>query len=485
MTRISGRTLALAILFAAMVVAVDRTDSQPSVLDPFPANPQADYVIITPTRYVSRVQPLATFRELRNGYRVAVVTTEAIYNIFGQRIPPDSAIRNFITFTLTGGWGNPPPQFFLLAGNVNAVPSHKEPGLLLPPTIYEDSVHIDQWFVEGVPDTTYPRPSAAIGRFPAVDSVALSVMVAKTIAYESATDTSWIGRTLIAADYDLDVGYLFEQVAQSMQQRLASLWHDTLTVHVRQSSPLHRTRQQFRSLWNQGAAVVGLFGLANWMQFSRSAYFTSWDVDSLADHSPAVFFVMESDQRFERSDTLAIATRLLAAEHKGAVATLAPCGLTFAFLNQNFFGTVFQEMVNNPNRPIGKVLLDVKRASSELIYLRRQTLLGDPALVVKNPLITGVNQPRPGLPSAFRLYQNHPNPFNPTTTLTFSVPRRSTIVLKVFDLLGREVETLTSGPLDAGTHSIQWNAQHVSSGVYFYRLQADGYIETKRMLLIK
>jgi hypothetical protein len=445
---------------------------------------QADYVIITPLRYVSTMQPLAAFRQVRNGFTVATITTEDIYNIFGQGIPPDSAIRDFIAFTLSGGWMDPKPQYFLLAGNVNAVPSHKEPGMILPPTIYEDSVHIDQWLVEGVPDTTFPRPVVAIGRFPAVDSTGLAAMVTKTIAYESSTDTSWVGRTLIAADYDTDVGYLFEQVAQTMQQHLAPIWRDTLTAHVRQSSPMHRTKQQFRSVWNQGVAIVSLLGLANWMQFSRSAYFTTWDVDSLADHSPAAFFTMESDQRFERSDTLAIASSLLAAEHKGAVATLAPCGLIFASINQNFFGAVFQEMVNNPNRPIGKILLDVKRASSERIYLRRQTLLGDPALVVKSPLVTGVVHP-PAVPSKFVLYQNYPNPFNPTTTIVFSIPRRSTVSVKVFDLLGRELETLLSGQLEAGTFSVQWNAQNASSGVYFYKLQADGYVETKRMLLLK
>lgn len=445
---------------------------------------QADYVIITPLRYVQTMQPLAAFRQVRNGFTVVMVTTEEIYSTFGQDIPPDSAIKNFITFTLTGGWTDPKPQYFLLAGNVDAVPSHKEPGMVFPPSVYEDSVHIDQWLVEGVPDTTFPRPAVALGRLPAVDSIGLAAMVAKTIAYESSTDTSWVGRTLIAADYDTDVGYLFEQVAQTMQQHLAPIWTDTLTAHVRQSSPLHRTRQQFRSLWNQGAGIVSLVGMANWMQFSRSAYFTTWDVDSLADHSPAAFFTMESDQRFERSDTFAIATRLLTAEHKGAVATLAPCGLIFAFINQNFFGAVFQAMANNPNRPIGKILLDVKRASTELHYLRRQTLLGDPALVVKNPLVTSVVHP-PGIPSAFILYQNYPNPFNPTTTIAFSIPRHSAVSVTVFDLLGRELETLFSGQLEAGRFSVQWNAQHASSGVYFYKMQADGYVETKRMLLLK
>jgi photosystem II stability/assembly factor-like uncharacterized protein len=89
------------------------------------------------------------------------------------------------------------------------------------------------------------------------------------------------------------------------------------------------------------------------------------------------------------------------------------------------------------------------------------------------------------LPARIELLQNYPNPFNPVTTIEFSIPRRSTVVLKVFDLLGREVQTLISGQLEAGTFSLQWSGQQASSGIYFYRLQADGYVHTKRMLLVK
>jgi hypothetical protein len=474
-----------AFLFATCVTVAERSLSQTSLIDLSSPHTQADYVIITPLRYVPTMQPLAAFRQARNGFAVAIITTEAIYNIFGQGVSPDSAIRSFITFTLTGGWRNPAPQFFLLAGNVDAVPSHKEPGMILPPSIYEDSVHIDQWLVEGIFDTTFPRPAAAIGRFPAQDSAALATMVAKTIAYESSADSSWFGRTLIAADYDDEAGYLFEQIAQIMQQRLVPIWWDTLTAHVRQSSPLHRTRQQFRNLWNQGAAIVSLFGLANRIQFSRSAYFTSRDVDSLADYSPLVFFTMESDQRFERTDTLAIVARLLEARHKGAVATLAPTGLMYANINFSFFEAVFQRMASYPNRPIGKVVLDVKRSLFEPLYIRRQTLLGDPALVVKNPRLTGIVGLPPGVPDRFLLHQNYPNPFNSTTTIAMSVPRRSVVSLKVFDVLGREVETLFTGELPAGVFRWRWNPQNAASGMYFYRMQADGYVETKRMLLMK
>ena len=88
-------------------------------------------------------------------------------------------------------------------------------------------------------------------------------------------------------------------------------------------------------------------------------------------------------------------------------------------------------------------------------------------------------------PNNFELMQNYPNPFNPSTKISFAIPSRSFISLKVFDMLGREVSTVVSEEMSAGNYSRQWNASNVSSGVYFYRLQAGPYSETKKLMLVK
>ncbi len=87
--------------------------------------------------------------------------------------------------------------------------------------------------------------------------------------------------------------------------------------------------------------------------------------------------------------------------------------------------------------------------------------------------------------STFTLGQNYPNPFNPSTRITFSVPSRSFVSLKVFDVMGREVASLVSGELAPGSHSRQWNASAVASGIYFYRLQAGPNMATKKLLLLR
>ena len=89
------------------------------------------------------------------------------------------------------------------------------------------------------------------------------------------------------------------------------------------------------------------------------------------------------------------------------------------------------------------------------------------------------------VPGEFVLAQNYPNPFNPSTKIEFSLPRSTYATLKVFNLLGAEVATLAGQEFEAGSHTVDWNASSAPSGVYFYRLVAGAYVETKKMLLLR
>jgi hypothetical protein len=85
----------------------------------------------------------------------------------------------------------------------------------------------------------------------------------------------------------------------------------------------------------------------------------------------------------------------------------------------------------------------------------------------------------------YQLAQNYPNPFNPSTTIEFSLPEMSEVTLKIYNIDGEEVVTLISDKLSVGFYSSQWDASNLPSGVYLYRLNAGGFIETKRMILCK
>jgi len=98
---------------------------------------------------------------------------------------------------------------------------------------------------------------------------------------------------------------------------------------------------------------------------------------------------------------------------------------------------------------------------------------------------TGVNERSGNLPGTVTLGQNFPNPFNPSTTITFSLSSRSFASLKVFEVIGREVATIVDGELPAGNYSRQWNATNMSSGMYYYRLQTGSFAATRKMLFLK
>ena len=94
------------------------------------------------------------------------------------------------------------------------------------------------------------------------------------------------------------------------------------------------------------------------------------------------------------------------------------------------------------------------------------------------------------LPTSYSLQQNYPNPFNPTTTISFSLPHRSSVTLTVFDALGRKVATLVQGVVEAGSHSVSWGAKDdagrpVGSGIYYYRLIANTFQGTEKMVLVR
>jgi hypothetical protein len=99
--------------------------------------------------------------------------------------------------------------------------------------------------------------------------------------------------------------------------------------------------------------------------------------------------------------------------------------------------------------------------------------------------ITSVQFPASDKPTQYELNQNYPNPFNPTTTISFSLPSKSFVSIKIFDLIGKDVAIIVSEELSAGDHSCQWNAEGLPSGVYFCRLYAGSFSETKKLVLLR
>jgi hypothetical protein len=92
---------------------------------------------------------------------------------------------------------------------------------------------------------------------------------------------------------------------------------------------------------------------------------------------------------------------------------------------------------------------------------------------------------RAGVPKEFVLEQNYPNPFNPSTTIRYALPVRLHVTLAVYNTLGQQICILREGEQEAGYHDVQFDASGLSSGVYFYRIQAGEFVQTRRLLLLR
>jgi gluconolactonase len=101
------------------------------------------------------------------------------------------------------------------------------------------------------------------------------------------------------------------------------------------------------------------------------------------------------------------------------------------------------------------------------------------------PLLTAIDKHNSNLPEGFKLFQNYPNPFNPSTEISYSIPVKSKVVIKIYNVIGREVATIENRYRIAGTYVVPFNASYLASGIYFYKLMANNYSSTKKFVLIK
>jgi hypothetical protein len=447
---------------------------------------QATYLIITPPQYVTAIQPLAVYRATHDSYSVGIAVTDSIYASFGASTSPDTAIRRFVRYALES-WQKPAPEYILLAGTVNTVPSHKEQGMYYPPDIIEDSICVDQWLIESAPDSSHVVwPLAAIGRFPAWDVQQLQVMVNKTITYEELTNCYWARRVISVADWYEPDNSLWEDMARHFNFVQYPLFTDTITVCLNPSYPFRTSREEFRDLWNQGAGIINFFGHSNYRQFSHDSFFTTFDVDSLSNGTKLPFITWLLSQRIEKSDTLPIAVNLLQSQDRGAVGALVCPGMTYATPYNIYMQNFITRLKQNPHESVGRAMLWAKNINFD-IENRKYSLLADPALKIKNASTVASIGYSGNIIRTCVLNQNYPNPFNPETIISFDLSQSTHVQLRVYNMLGQEVATLVNNELSSGSHTVRFDAGNLrlASGIYIYRINAGSFMQAKKMIYIR
>jgi len=140
----------------------------------------------------------------------------------------------------------------------------------------------------------------------------------------------------------------------------------------------------------------------------------------------------------------------------------------------------FSQFQNSGVNPNGTYTLRISdNAAGDTGSLRSWTLKID------YDIITGVNNNVTSIANDYSLSQNYPNPFNPSTKIAYSIPTNGLVTLKIYNILGKEVQTLVSEVKSAGSYEVSFNAASLSSGVYFYKLESGDFIDTKKMFLLK
>ena len=111
--------------------------------------------------------------------------------------------------------------------------------------------------------------------------------------------------------------------------------------------------------------------------------------------------------------------------------------------------------------------------------------LDDRIVCYENLSIVNIVENSNEFPTEFRLSQNYPNPFNPLTAIKYQIPEISFVTIKVYDVLGNEIANLVNEEKPIGSYTVEFDAKNLPSSIYFYRLQAGSFVETKKMVLMK
>ncbi|MDW7679134.1 MAG: YCF48-related protein, partial [bacterium] len=237
---------------------------------------------------------------------------------------------------------------------------------------------------------------------------------------------------------------------------------------------------------------------------------TSWQPISVTDLSKCYLYDME----FVDDSTLVIAgyDATTSGDIKGLIVKSSDYGETWStvfhdklsYSGLNLFSLEFYGQTGYATGNNGVILKtedggdswteDVNPITGEVVYLYGSKFMpngdyyafGSMGYILKMPhRESSVNVAEHSPIKDFSLHHNYPNPFNPSTTISYELPGRSAVKLTVFNAMGQQIAILVDSNKDAGSYQINWEAANMPSGIYFYRLEAEGFSQTKKMLLLK
>jgi peptidase C25-like protein len=347
---------------------------------------RGDYVIITHPDFVHALDPLVKHRQV-SGLRVAVVTTNEVYDEFGSGMETPLAIRDFLTWA-RDNWA---PRYVLLVGKASYDYRNymNAPNKNLLPTFLVETPHLgeaasDNWFIA---DEKTAQPALAIGRIPAKTPDQVAHVVDKIIAYETEPLAEWRQRAILVADNKEPV---FSQQADRLAGKLPQNVQTSKVYLAATGGDVNKTRADILSRWNTGAGWLTYIGHGSIDTWAEGPLFSA---ENLADvkngnRLPILFTPTCLDGYFYHPQRDSLAEDLLFKTDGGIVAGLVPTGLSFPANQAQLMNWLFDELFQNSASTLGEAILHAKQklkaeSPDDREVLETFVLLGDPALQIR------------------------------------------------------------------------------------------------------
>lgn len=446
---------------------------------------QYDYIIITIPEFVSVCEPFKHHKETVRNFRTLIVDTTMIYSEFDSDFEPQDKIRNFISYAGTF-WQDPKPKYFLIAGTVSAVPNFLVPFFQPPLAFNSDYYYGINLYGEDSTQTDF-----YIGRIPGKTPTEINSYFSKVIEYEKNDNLfSWMNNVVFVCEAESHYGFL--NAALMMPDYLPPYINSHFIAHS-DTSIFFGNRDSILSAINEsGCAIAWFYGRGTDSFFISQEYFNINDLNFLNNQSKYFITIFLPTQNSIINNNTNIVKELLTMESAGSLGAFVNIGFQFWGIGESFRREWAKKFFQPDAIPLGEVFnLDKFPSTGSYLYAKKNiNLWADPSLKLMYDFTLNVKDITTAIPDDFLLYQNYPNPFNPATKIKFEIPGQarndiSLVTLKVYDVLGKEVATLVNEYKPAGSYEVEFNAASLPSGVYFYRLTTEHFVDTKKLMLIK
>jgi hypothetical protein len=490
MKRAAG--LLLSCLCFALIAVADLHDTDNS----------ADYLIISSSDVIQQngwIQNLADWRD-DHGRVSMIVSTEEIFDEFGDGTPSDTTLKEFLHFARLS-WTPPQLQYVFFIGHHDIVPSHIQQDSRPEPQTY-----FSDYFYATEIETEDYLPVLSIGRFPwsPTFNESLPDYYSKIIAYETAPEADWQRRVHFVTD-SVEEGLLsvdWEEFAEGLIGDLPLFYQGIRDfMGASQDNPNFANLDTILQNWNEGNYLFSYVGRGSGCLWSEVYQIDSADLGDLNNQSRLPIIIPYcAGREFEMSEdslfTGCIPYNLLSNPNGGAIGYIAKSNIGWMGASSLYIHQAISAATDDSVATMGEMwrhgLEDlISSTGSQIIgtsigqTVFGSILFGDPALRLPDRTTAADENPNPELPSSIALLGNYPNPFNSITTIKYTVPSAARISLAIYNVEGREVETLVDNIVNAGEHTVRWNASAQASGIYFAMLRSGVVTKTAKLVYLK